>query len=266
MSSSRPPNPEEPSSHPATAAAVAGAGPYLALDQIGYESADLERIRDAIHAPEGLVLVVGPARSGRSTVLHAMQAEIRAARTGAEAMLIEGIATAGVAQLAIRGAQAGHRVLSSMALGRACSALAELRRLGVTTGQIVDALSLVIGHRLIGRLCPHCCLPDEGEPIRRALAGALNTWLAGYPVQARRAPPAGCAHCGPTGCQGRALAYELIDLDLRTRALIASGADPFELEAALLADGRSIWDRGLKRVADGVISLDALRAAVRQPR
>ena len=61
------------------------------------------------------------------------------------------------------------------------------------------------------------------------------------------------------------LAYELIDLDMRARGLIASGVDIVELEPGLLAEGRSIWDRGLKQVADGTTSLDALQAAVRQP-
>jgi hypothetical protein len=52
---------------------------------------------------------------------------------------------------------------------------------------------------------------------------------------------------------------------MRARGLIASGVDIVELEPGLLAEGRSIWDRGLKLVADGTTSLDALQAAVRQP-
>ena len=136
----------------------------------------------------------------------------------------------------------------------------------MTTAQVIDGLSLVIGHRLIARLCPECSAPDDREPVRRALAGALNTWLGGCAVHARRATPNGCARCGHTGYDGRLLVYELLDIDTRARGLIASSADPAELEQALLAGGASIWDRGLKRVADGSTSLDALQAAVRQPR
>jgi general secretion pathway protein E len=189
-----------------------------------------------------------------------------ALRSGAGVILIEKIAAPGVAQLAIQAAQAGHLILSTMALGRACSVIAELRRLQVTTAQVIDGLSLVIGQRLIARLCPECSAPDDREPVRRALAGALNTWLGGCAVHARRATPNGCARCGHTGYDGRLLVYELLDIDTRARGLIASSADPAELEQALLAGGASIWDRGLKRVADGSTSFDALQAAVRQPR
>jgi type II secretory ATPase GspE/PulE/Tfp pilus assembly ATPase PilB-like protein len=185
---------------------------------------------------------------------------------GAGVILLETIAAAGVAQLAIQAAQVGHLVLSTMLVGRACSVMAELRRLQVTTTQLIDGLSLVIGQRLIARLCPDCSEPDERELVRRALAAALNTWLSGHAMHARRPAPNGCPRCGHTGYYGRLLAYEMVEIDARARGLIASSVDPVEVEHALLGDGTSIWDRGLKRVADGSTSFDALQAAVRQPR
>jgi type II secretory ATPase GspE/PulE/Tfp pilus assembly ATPase PilB-like protein len=280
----------------------------LSLDQIGYEAADLEAIRRAIHAPDGLVLVVGPSGSGRRAALYSMLEDLDPGRRSiqtieskplrhvpqwrqlrvasgrrccgcrwerawrrvlcrcAGVILIETIATAGVAQLSIQAAQAGHLVLSTMPLRGACSVIAELRRLQVTTAQLIDGLTLVIGQRLIARLCPDCSVPDERELVRRALAAALNTWLSGHAVRARRAAPKGCPQCGHAGYCGRVLAYELIEIDMHARGLIASSADPVELEHALLGDGASIWDHGLKRLADGSTSLDALQAAVRQPR
>jgi hypothetical protein len=57
----------------------------------------------------------------------------------------------------------------------------------------------------------------------------------------------------------------LLDIDVRARGLIASDLDPVELERALLAEGCSLWDCGLRRVGDGVTSFDALLAGVRQP-
>jgi type II secretory ATPase GspE/PulE/Tfp pilus assembly ATPase PilB-like protein len=94
----------------------------------------------------------------------------------------------------------------------------------------------------------------------------MNTWLAGRAVHPRRAASSGCEVCRHGGYQGSVLAYELIEIDSRARSVMASSIDPVELERALLADGRSIWDRGLKQVADGLTSLDALQAAVRQSR
>ena len=132
--------------------------------------------------------------------------------------------------------------------------------------RVAMALSLVIGQRLIVRLCPDCSQPDPRDEPQRALAAALNTWLHGHPVDIRQANAAGCASCAHSGHQGSAMVYELIEIDARARSLLASGANPAEVEPALLAGGRSIWERGLKGVAEGTISFDALKAAVRQPR
>ena len=184
---------------------------------------------------------------------------------GTGATLLPAIATPGVAQRAVQAAQAGHLVLSKMALGRACSAVAELQRLQVPLALLLDALCLAIGHRRVRRLCPHCAIPDDREEVRRALATALNTWLAGCAPRFRQAAPGGCARCGYTGYDGTLLVYELLDVDQRARGLIASVTDPVELEHLLLGEGRSIWDSGLKQVAEGVTSFDALRSAVRQP-
>ncbi len=247
----------------APGAAAPQGDPPRGLDRIGYDADDLQAIRNALEAPDGLVLLVGPPRSGRSSALAAMR-QYRALR-GAGATLLPAIATPGVAQRAVQAAQAGHLVLSKMALSRACSVVAELQRLQVPLALLLDALCLAIGHRRVRRLCPQCAVPAGREEVRAALASALNTWLAGCMPQPRQAAAAGCARCGYSGYDGTLLAYELLDVDQRARGLIASVTDPVELERLLLGEGRSIWDRGLKQVAEGATSFVALRAAVRQP-
>lgn len=187
-------------------------------------------------------------------------------RNGADAILLDKIASPGVARLAVQAAQADHLVLSTMQLVRASGVITEFARLKVPAVGLLDTLSLVIGQRRIARLCPRCSTPDEREAVRRALAGALNTWLTHQPVRARRAAPAGCEQCGHTGYRGTLLAYELIEIDARARGLIASDLDPVELEPALLGEGRTLWDRGLRYLAEGTTSLEALQAALRQPR
>ncbi|HEY4038111.1 MAG TPA: ATPase, T2SS/T4P/T4SS family [Burkholderiaceae bacterium] len=192
---------------------------------------------------------------------------VQTARSGLlqRAMPIEKISAPSFAQVAIQAVQAGHLVLSTMAVGRACSALAELRRLRVTTPQILDGLSLVVAQRLIARLCRDCSTPDDRGAVRQALASALNTWWYGHAVQPRRPASGGCGRCGQTGYAGRVLVYELLDIDERARGLIASDLDPVELERALLPEGCSLWECGLRRVGDGVTSFDALLAGIRQP-
>jgi len=258
-------DPADPSPH----------APGLQLEQLGYTASDLEAIRHAISAPEGLVLVVGPAGCGRRTALRAMLRELDASsnlqrgnccRCRGRRMLLRRICSPRAAQFAIQAAQAGHRVFSRMAIGRACAAVAELRRLGVTAAQMIDGLSLVIAQRLLAKLCPQCAVPDEEDAVRQALAAARNTWLGEQAGRPRRAAPHGCAACGHTGYSGRLLACEVLEIDARARGLLAVSADSLELERVLLADGSAIWDRGLRLVAGGATSLAALQAAIRNPR
>jgi general secretion pathway protein E len=256
-----------------------------ALDRIGYRARDVQLIRQLMYGPDGLMLVVGPAGSGRRAALRAMLAELdpakrpvrtltarrphalaRLLRNGSDVVLVESIQSGDVAQVAVHAARAGRLVLATMPVGRACAVIAEFQRFHTPAVQLLDALSLVISHRILRRLCAACSIPDDREAVRHALAPALNTWLCGSVVQLRRAAASGCTRCEHTGYDGTVLAYELLDLDLRARALIASGTDTLELEHVLLADGGSIWDRGLKHVADGITSFDALQAAVRRPR
>src|SRR6267378_5990476 len=75
-SSSRPPNPDDQRTDTATSPSSDRDPPPLGLDQIGYEAADLATIRRAIHAPDGLVLVVGPSGSGRRTALYSMLEQV----------------------------------------------------------------------------------------------------------------------------------------------------------------------------------------------
>jgi type II secretory ATPase GspE/PulE/Tfp pilus assembly ATPase PilB-like protein len=282
VSSSPRPNPD---GGPLQAAAHGGDpdGARAALDRFGYDEDDLQAIRNVLDGPDGLVLVVGPPACGRRAALDAMRQHVEASRRpvvtlgpragrdferalrAAGAVVLHAIAAPGIAQRAVQAAQAGRLVLSTMTLGRACGVLAEFQRLQVPLARLLDALCLVIGQRRVRRLCSHCAIPDGREEVRRALAAALNTWMAGRTARTRQACPQGCAHCAHTGYDGTLLAYELVDVDQRARGLIASVADPVELECLLLPDGRSVWDRGLKHVALGETSLDALRAAIRQP-
>jgi type II secretory ATPase GspE/PulE/Tfp pilus assembly ATPase PilB-like protein len=62
------------------------------------------------------------------------------------------------------------------------------------------------------------------------------------------------------------LVYELIEVDARVRGLIEAGVGALEIEQRLFADGRSLWDQGLRLVARGITSLAALRESVREPR
>src|SRR2546427_12628921 len=81
-SSSRPPNPDDQRTDTATSPSSDRDPPPLVLDRIGYEAADLAAIRQAIHAPDGLVLVVAASGSGRRPALHSLLEQLGPGRRG----------------------------------------------------------------------------------------------------------------------------------------------------------------------------------------
>src|SRR5258706_14179566 len=84
-SSSRPPNPDDQRTDTATSPSSDRDPPPLVLDQIGYEAADLAAIRQAIHAPDGLVLVVGPSGPRRRTAPYPLLKQVDPGRRSVQA-------------------------------------------------------------------------------------------------------------------------------------------------------------------------------------
>ncbi len=295
---------------------VAPHGPPTAertLGELGYAAQDLAEIRRILHQPDGIVLAVGPAGSGRTASLHAMLEAIappcrrvrtivdtvprrgpgwlqgeagdpedgrghdplaaqfrRLLRSRPDAVLLAEIDSSEEAQMVLRAAQAGCRVFSALHGGRAHHVFSRFRAWGVAATDLADHLALVVAQRLVRALCRHCSLPDDSEAVRDALIRAAEGWripsAARDSVQVRMAGPGGCNHCRGEGYRGHTLVYEWIEVDSGVRSLVEEGVGAMELERRLLADGRSLWDCGLRLVVSGVTSLEALRAAVREPR
>lgn len=286
------------------------------LCELGFDAHDLAEIRRIVRQPEGIILAIGPAGSGRTATLHALldtfdpdRARTRSAecatrqrppewwryetgdkgnkghnngrdpraeqlrrmlRSRPEAVLLAEIDSYEMAQTVLRAALAGCRVFSAMEGGRAYHAFARFRAWGVAPADLADQLLLVVAQRRVRALCRHCAVLDESEAVREALARATDGWQsplgAREPMDVRMAKSGGCSHCGGEGYRGQAMVYEWIEVDSAVRSLIEEGVAATELERRLLSDGRCLWDRGLRLIANGRTSLDALRASVREPR
>jgi len=216
------------------------------------------------------VLAVGPRHSGLSTTLAALRAALPLEATPAAGahpglLLLDPPPSPAAARRAIAAIPAGHRVFSSLALERAAHVFGHFRTIGLSPALLARDLLLVVAQRRVPRLCPACRQPDRGAGPRHALALATNSWLAGTAVEACLPKPGGCASCAGCGYAGHALAYEVMAVDSGVRALAEQGTVGLELEQAVFAGGRSLWDHGLRLVARGVCSLHSLRAAVREP-
>jgi type II secretory ATPase GspE/PulE/Tfp pilus assembly ATPase PilB-like protein len=237
---------------------------------LGFDPADVQSLRHTLRAPLGLVLAVGPQRSGLSTTLAALRAALPdnaalATDAGPGLVFLDPAPSPAAARRAIAAIPAGCRVFSTLALERAAHVFGHYRALGLPPALLARDLLLVVAQRRVARLCPACRQPDRSADLRHTLALATNSWLSGISVAACTPHPGGCGGCAGSGHAGHALVYECLVVDSGVRALAEQGSVGLELEQALFAGGRSLWDHGLRLVARGVCSLTALRAVVREP-
>jgi type II secretory ATPase GspE/PulE/Tfp pilus assembly ATPase PilB-like protein len=249
---------------------VSASAPH-SLEALGFLPADLAPVRRALRAPQGLVLVVGPRRSGLSTTLAALlgavpgSAPCSAAGNDPGVLLLDPSPSPAAARRAIASITVGRRVFSSLALERAAHVFGHFRAAGLHPALLARDLLLVVAQQRLARLCGACRQPDPSADVRHALAQAANSWLEGTVIAACRARPGGCEQCRGSGYAGHALAYECLIVDSAVRAMAEQGAIGLAMEQALFADGRSLWDHGLRLLAQGSCSLDSLRSAVREP-
>jgi general secretion pathway protein E len=203
---------------------------YPVLEALGM-SVRLARIVGGLSS--GLVLVAGPAQSGRSRTLAALlgqfddgtrtllraasAAELRAVlRQDPDGILIESIDDRETVALALQAAEAGHLVLAGMDAGDAVGAILRMRALRADPFQLASTLKTVLAQRLLKRLCGACRRPVQAQGSTSALLG----FDAGTVVYA----PEGCSACDG-GFTGRTAVFEAIHADAALRRLINDNGD-----------------------------------------
>lgn len=259
--------------------------PVLGLDRLGLDPSILPVFERLIANPEGLLLVTGPTGSGKTTTLysaihHIRRPEIKIltaedpieyyfdktsqkqvsmhmsfadyARTfmrqNPDVILIGEIRDEETAAAAIRAAQTGHLVLSTLHTSDAVRTVSRLHTLGVDLNLIAGCLLGAVSQRLARRLCPHCKQEAAPDPVeaQRLRLGADERFFR----------PAGCEACRGAGYKGRLGLYELFVPDSEVADLIAEGAPVHRLrEVALEKAMRTLRDDALAKARAGLISL-----------
>ena len=234
----------------------------LSRDAIGLEGEDLEYYRTLLKNPSGVILLVGPTGSGKSTTMCVMLRDL--AREEVNIVTLEdpveyyipgvsqcqinektGMTFAGglrailrqdpdiisvgeirdgeTASIAMRAAITGHLVLSTLHTNDAPSAVDRLRDIGVEPWLISGALRGVVSQRLVRRICPHCKRAYHPASDELALLGLDDAPdLVFYKGE-------GCPDCHHTGYTGRRAVFEILMLDAPLRRLITAGASADEL-------------------------------------
>jgi len=264
----------------------------LSLESLGMGRRDLERFRELITAPHGIILVTGPTGSGKTTTLYStlsilnrpgvniitvedpieyqingisqMQVNPKIGLTFASGLrtivrqdpdiiLVGEIRDLETAEIAIQSALTGHLVFSTLHTNDAASAVTRLIDMGLEPFLVSSSVNAILAQRLVRRVCPHC--REAYRPGREYLlrAGLDPEEFAETDLYRGR----GCPECLRTGYKGRLGIFELMVLDeeLRTRILATSDAGQIKKKALELGM-RTLRQDGLAKVLAGETTLE----------
>lgn len=262
----------------------------LGIDVLGYEPAQKAMYLDALSQPQGMILVTGPTGSGKTVSLYTglnilnkaevnistaedpveinlvgvnqVQINPKADMTFANALraflrqdpdivMVGEIRDLETAEIAIKAAQTGHLVLSTLHTNSAPETLTRLLNMGVPAYNVASSISLIIAQRLARRLCNNCKTP-ETLPIEELKSQGFSDEQIGNITLFKAV---GCEHC-TEGYKGRVGIYEVMRITSEISQIIMSGGNSLDIAKASLASGfNSLRLSGLEKAASGVTSL-----------
>ncbi|WP_292957103.1 MULTISPECIES: type IV-A pilus assembly ATPase PilB [unclassified Neptuniibacter] len=278
----------------------------MGVEALGFSEFQKEMYLSTLHRPQGMVLVTGPTGSGKTvslyTGLNILNTEERNISTAEDPVEInlEGINQVHVnskvgltfaealraflrqdpdvvmvgeirdletAEIAIKAAQTGHMVLSTLHTNSAPETLTRLRNMGVPAFNIATSVSLIIAQRLGRRLCESCKTPislpeatlrEEGFSIEGGFTDqelkTLNLFEANHD---------GCNKCN-RGYKGRVGIYEMLAMSPEIAEVIMENGNSLDiLKVANTQDFQSLRLSGLKKVAEGVTSLEEMNRVIK---
>jgi type IV pilus assembly protein PilB len=264
----------------------------LGIDALGYEPEQKALFMEALAKPQGMLLITGPTGSGKTVslytglnILNKEDTNISTAEDPVEINL-EGINQVNVnnkvgltfaaalksflrqdpdivmvgeirdletAEIAIKAAQTGHMVMSTLHTNSAPETLTRLRNMGVPSFNIATSVNLVIAQRLARRLCSQCKTPIE-IPKNSLLEMGFTEHDIQHP-DFQLYQPVGCAECRE-GYKGRVGIYEVMKVTPEISKIIMEDGNAIQIAEASAKSGfNNLRSSGLKKVMQGVTSL-----------
>ncbi len=266
----------------------------MGIDALGYEDDQKKLFMDALAQPQGMILVTGPTGSGKTVslytglnILNTKERNISTAEdpveinlegvnqvhvknkvglTFAEALrsflrqdpdivMVGEIRDLETAEIAIKAAQTGHLVLSTLHTNSAPETLTRLMNMGVPTFNVATTVSLIIAQRLARRLCSHCKKPADDIPKEILTEEGFDD-IDLPPEEITLFHPVGCDKC-TNGYKGRVGVYEVVRITPEISRIIMEGGNSIQIaDAAAKAGFNNLRKSALRKASTGVTSLE----------
>lgn len=264
----------------------------LGKERLGMNENNLNKLKNIISNPHGIVLVTGPTGSGKSTTLYTVLNELNSddvnivtiedpveytldginqvnvnsksgmtfasglrsiLRQDPDIVMIGEIRDEETAQIAVKAAITGHLVLSTLHTNDSASSITRLIEMGIEPYLVSTSICGVIAQRLVRRICPHCKKDYEATDYeKKILIGNSEENLTLYKGQ-------GCGHCNGTGYLGRIGVYEIMDITRKHRDLINETKNPNVLKDLSLENGMTTLGQECRDlVLRGITTIDEL--------
>ena len=179
-------------------------------------------------------------------------------RMDPDVILVGEIRDQETAEIAIKAAQTGHLVLSTLHTNDAPATLVRLSNMGVAAFNIASSVLLITAQRLARRLCASCKQPSDIPVDVLLTAGFKESDIDGTWAPYR---PVGCDACKGTGYKGRVGIYEVMPISEDTQRIIMSNGNTLDIAAQAKREGvRNLRESGLMKVKQGVTSLEEIEA------
>jgi type IV pilus assembly protein PilB len=272
----------------------------LGIEALGYEPEEKERLLQAIHRPYGMILVTGPTGSGKTVSLYTclnllnqpgvniatvedpseinlpgvnqvnvnekawltFAATLRSfLRQDPDIIMVGEIRDLETADIALKAAQTGHLVLSTLHTNDAPTTLTRLRNMGIAPFNIASSVILITAQRLARRLCATCKAPADVVPQALLDAGFDSSDLDGSWICYR---PVGCSACNQ-GYKGRVGIYQVMPISEEIQRIILRDGSALDIARQASTEGvRTLRQSGLRKVKQGLTSLEEVLAVTNE--
>lgn len=270
----------------------------LGIDELGFEQAQKNHFLNAIKKPYGMILVTGPTGSGKTVSLYTglnllntpdvnistaedpveitvpginqVNMNVKTGLTFAEALraflrqdpdiiMVGEIRDLETAEIAVKAAQTGHLVLSTVHTNDAPQTLNRLVQMGVPPFNIASSVVLIMAQRLARRLCVHCKKVEKLPKEILLSSGFREDELDSLTLYG----PVGCEHC-VNGYKGRVGIYQVMPVSEEISRLILEGGNSMQLSEQAKAEGvKDLRESGLSKVRVGITSLEEIDRVTR---